>query len=121
GANFGALVTAAPYTVSWNTTLGTGGSHTLSAIAKDTAGNSTTSGTITVTVDNQAPTVSITAPTASATVGGTVPLSANAADNVAVASVQFQLDGANLGSAVTTAPYSISWNASAVTAGNHSL
>ena len=50
-----------------------------------------------VTVDNIAPTVSVTAPTRGASVSGTVPVSATASDNVGVVGVQFKLDGANLG------------------------
>ncbi len=52
---------------------------------------------------------------------GTIPVSATASDNVAVADVQFQLDGTNLGSDLTSAPYSISWDTSTVTNGAHTL
>ena len=111
-ANVGGLVTTAPYSYSWNTTTAANGSHTLRAIAKDTAGTSTTSATVTVTVSNAVapPTVSITAPASGATVSGTVSVTANASSSIGVASVQFQLDSANVGSVVTTAPYSYSWN-----------
>jgi chitodextrinase len=71
--------------------------------------------------DTTPPTVSLSAPANGATVSGTVTVSANASDNVGVASVQFQLDGANLGSLDTTAPYSISWNTANATNGSHSL
>jgi hypothetical protein len=43
--------TASPYSTTWNTTTATNGSHTLSAVATDTQGNSTTT-TETVTVAN---------------------------------------------------------------------
>jgi len=56
--------------------------------------------------DTAPPAVSVTAPSNGATVSGTVSVTANASDNVAVASVQFQLDGANVGALDTTAPYS---------------
>ena len=39
GANLGAEDTAAPYSVSWNTTTVANGSHTLTAVARDAAGN----------------------------------------------------------------------------------
>src|SRR5207245_3317331 len=52
GANLGAEVTAAPYAISWNTTGATNGSHTLTAIARDAAGNTATSSAVSVTVDN---------------------------------------------------------------------
>jgi hypothetical protein len=44
--------TVAPYAVSWNTTIASNGSHTLTAIARDAAGNRTTSAPVTVTVAN---------------------------------------------------------------------
>ncbi len=52
---------------------------------------------------------------------GTVTLMANASDNVAVAQVQFKLDGANLGAAVTAAPYTMSWDTTPSTNANHTL
>jgi hypothetical protein len=45
---------AAPYSVPWNTTATTNGSHTLTATARDAAGNETTSSPVTVTVANSA-------------------------------------------------------------------
>src|SRR2546426_193129 len=59
GVNAGAELTAAPYSVPWNTTSASNGSHTLTAVARDAAGNRTTSAPVTVTVDNVAPTVTI--------------------------------------------------------------
>lgn len=60
GANLGAEDTTAPYSTTWGTTASTNGSHTLSAVARNTSGLTTTS-TITVNVNNvvappQAPT-----------------------------------------------------------------
>gem|GEM_PF-2736594 len=43
---------SAPYSVSWNTTSVSNGSHTLTAVARDTSGNQTTSPPVTVTVSN---------------------------------------------------------------------
>ena len=74
-----------------------------------------------IVADTTPPTVSMTAPAANATVSGTTPVSASAADNGWVSSVQFQVDGTNLGSAVTTAPYSVSWNTTTVANGTHTL
>src|SRR5207253_7785765 len=58
---------ASPYSVSWNTTTATNGSHTLTAVARDAAGNTSTSAAVTVTVNNTPPdttppTDSITSP-----------------------------------------------------------
>ena len=52
GTNLGAEDTTSPYAVSWNTTTATNGSHTLTARARDAAGNTTTSSSVTVTVSN---------------------------------------------------------------------
>src|SRR5438034_618448 len=59
GINGGAEDTTSPYSVSWNTTSSSNGSHTITAVARDAAGNRTTSAPVTVTVDNVAPTVTI--------------------------------------------------------------
>jgi hypothetical protein len=68
------------------------------------------------------PGVSITSPTAGATVSGSsVTISANASDNAGVAGVQFRLDGANLGEEVTAAPYSITWNSTTASNGTHTI
>src|SRR2546422_336569 len=73
------------------------------------------------TPDSTPPAVSITAPAAAATVAGTITVAASATDNVGVVGVQFKLDGANLGSEDTTAPYSISWNTNGAADGSHTL
>src|SRR2546425_13368016 len=74
-----------------------------------------------VTVDNVAPTVSLTSPSNGAAVSGTMIVSATASDNVGIVGVQFQLDGTNLGAEVTGAPYSVSWNTTSATTGSHTL
>jgi Big-like domain-containing protein/fibronectin type III domain protein len=128
GTNLGAEDTTNPYSTSWNTTTVPNGSYTLTAIARDAAGNTKTSAPITVTVSNistppadtTAPTVSLTAPSAG-TISGTVTVSASASDNVGVAGVQFRLQGANLGAEDTTNPYSTSWNTTTVPNGSYTL
>ncbi len=70
-----------------------------------------------VTADTTAPTVNISSPAAGATVSAVINLTANASDNVAVAGVQFFLDGNPIGTEDTTAPYSISWNTTRVVNG----
>jgi hypothetical protein len=54
GAALGAEVTTAPYAVAWDTTTVATGSHSLAAVARDAAGNTTTSGAVTVTVSQTA-------------------------------------------------------------------
>jgi hypothetical protein len=55
GSNLGSEDTSSPYSVSWNTSLSSNSSHTLTAIARDAAGNIGTSPSISVTVNNTAP------------------------------------------------------------------
>lgn len=124
GVNFGSEDLASPYSVSWNTTTIANGSHTLTAKARDAAGNSTTSAAVVVNVNNvvdtEAPVATITSPVAG-DVSGTVSIAATATDNVGVVGVQFQLDGVNLGSEDVASPYTISWTTSTVANGNHNL
>jgi hypothetical protein len=54
-ANLGAEVTSSPYSVSWATTGAASGSHTLTAVARDTANNTATSSPVAVTVSNAPP------------------------------------------------------------------
>ena len=70
--------------------------------------------------DTAAPTVAITAP-APGTIGGTTTIAATAADNVGVAGVQFQIDGANVGAELLVAPYSMAWQTPSVADGSHTL
>lgn len=123
GTNLGPLLTASPYTTNWNTTGVASGSHTLTAVAKDANANSTTSSAITIIVDNTAPTVTITAPTAGTTLSGTTTITASAADNTGgsgLAKVEFYVDS-NLAATVTTVPYTFAWNTTTAAYGNHTL
>jgi hypothetical protein len=133
GANFGATqgtstvkfngVTAAP--TSWSAT---------SIVAAVPAG--TTTGNVVVTVggaasngmsftlqsDTTAPVVTITAPANGATVSGTITLSATATDpDSPVSFVQFRVDGINIGTQLTTAPYSISFDTTTIANGSHAF
>jgi len=99
------------------------GSHTFAVAAVDTVGNvDPTPATYSWLVDNTSPTGSITTPTEGATVSGnTQQVTAVAADNVSVLSVQFKLDGADLGTPVTAAPYTVTWDTTITAAGPHTL
>lgn len=79
-------------------------------------------GSVTVPVVTPAA-ISMTAPAGGATLSGTVTVSANATAGAGVASVQFLLDGANLGSPVTGAgpAYSTSWNTTTASNASHVL
>jgi len=121
GNNLGSADTTSPYTHSWDTSTVANGSHTLSAVATNSSGTATATN-VTVTVNNQAaipaPTISLSAPANNSTVSGTTSITATAANTT---SVQFKLDGANLGSADTTSPYSYSWDTTKVANGSHTL
>jgi hypothetical protein len=71
--------------------------------------------------DTSAPSVTITAPASGTVVTGSVMVGATASDNVAVAGVQFTLDGANLGGEDTSAPYQATWDTTMVSNGSHTL
>ena len=94
-------------------------------VAADAAGNAGASSleeNATIVPDTTPPTVSVTAPAATATVtGATVSLTANAADNRGVASVQFKIDGTNVGSPDTSSPYSVTWDSRTVSDGPHTV
>jgi hypothetical protein len=106
----------------WNTTTLPNGTYSLTAVARDGAGNAASS-TLTVTVanDKTAPAVAIIGPAAGASVSGTTILSANAADDVAVLCVQFYVDGVPLGGPVTNAPYELAWNSAVFADGAHTV
>src|SRR6185436_17161463 len=70
--------------------------------------------------DTTNPSATVTAPNNGATVSGTT-TTATATDNVAVAGVQFKLDGTNIGAEDTTSPYSISWDTTTASNGNHTI
>jgi hypothetical protein len=70
--------------------------------------------------DSVAPVANFTNP-AAGNVAGTITLSVNASDNDQIASVQFQIDGANIGAPDTVAPYSISYDTRNVLNGAHTI
>jgi hypothetical protein len=124
GNPLGAEDTTAPYSVAWNTAGVADGPHTLTAVARDAAGNTSTANPVNVTVanaDTTFPTVSLTTPADGTTVSGTTPVFAAATDNIGVVGVQFLLDGTPLGAEDTAAPYSIAWDTTTVPNGAHTL
>ncbi|HYL22982.1 MAG TPA: Ig-like domain-containing protein, partial [Burkholderiales bacterium] len=67
--------------------------------------------------------VSITAPSNGANVTGTIPVTASVTSlgGLTVQSVQFKLDGANLGAADTSPPYSVNWDTRTASNASHTL
>jgi len=120
--------TTSPYSVTWDTTTATDGSHTLTCRVYDRAGNSLDSSSVNVIVDNTAPiSVSITSPSGGAYLSGSISISATAADNTGgtgVAYVEFwdglPGSGTLLGTD-TSSPYSQSWDTTSTTEGAHTL
>ena len=122
GLDFQSELTAPPYELAWDT-LGTRpGSHTLTALARDAAGHVTTSAPVALTVADQiAPSIVLTSPADGATVSGVVNVVAEASDDVGIVGVQFKLNGANLGTEVTSAPFSFAWDTVPVAEGSYTL
>ena len=61
GVSLGGQATTPPFALTWDTTTATSGAHTLSAVARDAAGNTGSSAGVTVTVANSSSTA-VTAP-----------------------------------------------------------
>lgn len=104
-----------PYSVDW--TPATVGSKSITAVATDNEGASTTSAAVSVSVSapaaNIKPTVSISTPSngTSVNIPATVNIVATAADaDGSVANVEFFVNGTSIGSDAS-APYSIDWTA----------
>jgi hypothetical protein len=110
------------WSVTWNTTAAADGAHTIRATATDTIGQTGTD-TNNVTVDNSPPTVSITSPSAGATVSGSVSVVADAADAQGLASVTFFVDGTTtIGTDTNGADgWSVAWNTGSVSNASHTL
>ncbi len=68
-----------------------------------------------------APKISITSPKPKATVSGLQTITVNVTDAQGIASVQYKLDGNNLGNPVKSAPYSFAWDTSTTTNATHTL
>jgi hypothetical protein len=110
------------WTIPWDTTPVAQGSHTITATAIDTIGQMG-SDSNNVTVDNTAPSVSMTSPTGG-TVSGTIPVMADASDvgGSGVGAVEFFVDGARIGTDTNGLDgWSVSWNTVLVANGTHNL
>lgn len=123
GQNLGAEDVSSPYQITWNTTSASNGLHGLTAVVRDTTGVLVPSATTTVNVANGVapPTVSVTFPTNGSTVTGSITVSASANGDGGIAGVQFLLDGASLGTELTSPPFQVTWNTTAGSDGAHTL
>ncbi|MGH9409363.1 MAG: Ig-like domain-containing protein, partial [Vicinamibacterales bacterium] len=113
---------SSPYSIAWNNVAD--GSYSLTAIATDDLGATTTSTAVAITVGsahNNPPSVAITSPPAGATftAPANITITADASDSDGtVSKVDFYENGTLIGTAAS-APYSIAWNN--VPSGNYSL
>lgn len=127
GATSIGVDTSSPYGVSWTPT--TVGARALTARATDNLTATTTSAPVAFSVfapsgaDVEAPVATLTAPADSVPgLTGSVAITATATDNVGVVGVQFQVDGVDLGSEDTSAPYQATLAAtSSYASGQHVL
>lgn len=117
----------APYAFSLNTLNFDDGALTLTAKAWDQAGNSCTSGNVTVTVDNvpdpvdqTPPQVKILSPTDGSNVSNKVTISISATDDVKVASLKCYIDGV-LKASTTGSALKYTWFARKPAAGAHTI
>jgi hydrogenase maturation factor HypE len=93
-------------------------------VAADVAGNvsaPSNEAAVLILSDTTAPSVAITAPLNGTTVSGVRQVQASASDDGTVAGVRFQLDGVDIGSEDTIAPYAVSWNTTTTQNGEHTL
>ena len=112
--------TTSPY-FTWSNV--SAGAYSLTAVARDNGGATTTSSarSVTVTAANQTPTASLTAPVngATFTAPATIQVSATASDADGTVTVVEFYAGSTLVGSDTTSPYSVTW--SNVSAGTYSL
>lgn len=116
----------APYQFSWDSRGTADGSVVLSASAVDAAGNEGVSKNVGVTVKNQvtidqlAPTVTISKPVDGSKVSGTVSIGVTARDDVSITKLQLYIDG-RLASSSSAGALSYSWNTRKAGAGAHKI
>ncbi len=111
--------TTSPFSFSWNTVGSTNASHTLTVKAYDPSGN-VGSASVTVTVNNVAPVVTITSPTSGATVSGTVSVQGTVTTSAGISQINFYVNGVLTGT-TKSSPFSFSWNTTSQTSGTDTI
>lgn len=126
GSNELGTVSASPFNLSW--TPSSTGRHELSARATDNDGATAVSAVVAVNIsaptpqDTQPPQAALTTPAhLAANLLNTIAIAATASDNVGVARVEFEVDGAPVGAALSAAPYRIELDTTAYASGQHVL
>ena len=123
GAALQAEDTTSPYSISWDTTTATNGSHTLTAVGRDVAGNIVTSSAVTVTVSNGTnPELNVLVSPQNGTLSNAAGehLDVTVSAGVGLSSVNFYINNV-LKATVTAAPYTFSWNTATENQGNYTL
>ncbi|MDB5204071.1 MAG: hypothetical protein JWP09_99 [Candidatus Taylorbacteria bacterium] len=77
--------------------------------------------TLSLSVDTTVPAVTMNYPTYGVTLSGTIIASSTPTDNIGVAGVTFYVDDVQVGSEITSAPYSVSVDTTALTNETHSI
>ena len=115
GSSVGAEVTAAPYSMTWDSTSVADGAHAITAVARDAQGNMATSTGASVTIDNTAPVVTIIGPIGTVLSSSPIALGANVDDDSAVTVTLVVTDAAPPNTArfssgdLTSTPFGVSW------------
>jgi hypothetical protein len=123
----GGAYVAAQGTTSWSFALDTrsltDGAHTVTARAKDAAGNATMASVrfTSSNADTTPPVVSISAPSGGATVGGTVSVSGTASDTGGLAGVSVSVDGGLPQPATGTASWTDGVDTTSLADGTHTV
>ena len=122
----GDTLATAPYSLSWDTTKvkSKKNGYNLEADGTDSSNKVVKSKVVTVSVDNDKPSATITKPsanTAKKPLTGKTPIVVSAKDSVGVAGVQIKIDGNLLGTEITKSPYSLTWDTASFTQGKHDL
>lgn len=127
GIRTGALLTASdpgvPYTYSTilSLTAVAAGTHAITVIATDPAGNTATSAPVYFTVGGTAPRATITLPPDWSFARGVTPVSVSIAGGTAPFTVRLVVDNKATTVTTSTSPYVLSWNTSTFADGTHTL
>jgi len=113
-------LTQPPFNFTLDTSMLTSGLHTITVRATDRAGNQAEA-SVSVTIDNTAPLVAITAPLSGAVVSGLITVSVQANDAISgMASVSLYVDG-QLQATLTQPPFNFPLNTLLFSSGSHTL
>ena len=113
GQPLGPLLTSPPYSYSWDSTQVANGAHSIGANVIDSNGAAGTATAVPITVSNAPPsfTATITTPKEGHTVSGTIPVTATVhRARTRSRPCSCISNGLPFGSALTTAPYTLTWD-----------